>query len=675
MPDLTSLGRTIRATPNKGRMHVFLGHPDSDGSDKTVVEPGNTFSPGLWTCGVSLWIETPDGRLWTPDTLEDEAVTWGFTDERDGPPVLDARWAAGREVEVTSRLCHLGGIGSEGVDFCEAALSASEGVGRVEGVCTLVVRDIGPAGARIESLDWDAGALALQVGGGPRIVVENTPQEVVIIPADAEFDSPLALLRYPFTLGPGQTLPLSFKADHGFAGRVGAGLIPLRKPYNMLTVEKGITQSCLDWIGRRPGRLICPDARLARVWDRSAYHLQAAMENGLPRSGVANYPAFWMRDGVLILRALDVMGRADLGRTGCDYLAPLLFSGGFGAEADAPGEGIWALVSHAQITQDFAWLAPHFPHIQRRAEWLERMTEADAPVRRVGENRLPAYGDMPGVNLLFPASQDGLLRGRMDWHSPDFYINCWAVAGFRLAAQAAGELGKPAPARAWADRADRLEDALAKHLLPAYGNERDPVVTPHPTGVLAGHTDTLRAQFEAWFRAHRLGPDGMRAPERLWTYFEVAQVHNAFRLDLDDLAWTGLDGLLGEGGTSSWDVSAFGEGLPGGSECLPLRNGEARRGWLDPQAAQAGNMPHGWTAAEWILLLRDLFVRDDGDRLVLGPHIPRTWLLPGARFGARDLPTRLGLVSFLATVGDGGEIDLEYDGPEDYEAGWKSRRA
>jgi len=669
-PDLTQLARTIRATPNKGRMHVFLGHPDSDGCDKTVVEPGNTFSPGLWTCGISLWIETADGKLWTPDTLGDEAVTWGFTDEHDGPPVLDARWAAGKEVEVTSRLCHLGGAGSEGVDFCEAAVAASEGAGHVEGVCTLVVRDIGPAGANIEALDWDAGALALQVGGGPRIVLEDAPQAVEIVPADAEFDSPLTLLRYPFTLVPGQTLPLSFKAEHGFGGRPFVDQIPLRKPHNALSVEQGIMHSCLEWIGRRPGRLICPDSRLARVWDRSAYHLQAAMENGLPRIGVANYPAFWMRDGVLVLRALDVMGRADLGRTGCEYLAPLLFSGGFGAEADAPGEGIWALVSHAQITQDFAWLAPHFPQIQRRVEWLERMIEADAPVRHVGENRLPAYGDTPGVNLLCLASQNGLIRGRMDWHSPDFYLNCWAVAGFRLAAQAAGELGKHTLARAWTDRADRLEDALAKHLLPAYGNERDPAVAPHPTGVLAGHTDDLRARFETWFRANRLGPDGTRRAERLWTYFEVAHVHNAFRLGLDNLAWTGLDGLLGEGGTARWDVSAFGEGLPGGAEYLPYRNGEGRRGWLDPQTALAGNMPHGWTAAEWILLLRDLFVRDDGDCLVLAPHIPRAWLLPGAQFGARDLPTRFGLVSYLATVGDGGEIDLEYDGPEDYEAGW-----
>ena len=602
-------------------MHVFLGSPDSDGCDKTTVEPGNTFSPGLWTCGVSVWIETADGRLWTPDTLPDEAVTWGFTDERDGPPVLETRWTAGEDIIVTGRLCHLGGAGAEGVDFCTVTLAAANDRADFAGFCYLIVRDTGPAGAKIESLAWDAAARTLSVGGGPQIVVEQTPQSVEIVPADAEYDSPLALLRYPLSVppppilgeqdarrgeprvrlpfgsslappefgagGPNE-LTLSFQAEHGFSGRAFAGQIPLRKPYKALTVEQGIRQSCLDWQNQMPSRVFAPDPRIAQVWNRSAYHLLAAMENGLPRIGVANYPVFWMRDCVLALRALDLLGRFDLGRTGGDYLAPLLFSGGFGAEADAPGEGIWALVSHAQITQDFDWLSGHFPLIQCRVEWLERMVEADAPIRHVGENRLPAYTDTPGINLLCLAAENGLIRGRMDWHSPDFYINCWAVAGFRLAALAAEEIGEDALCLSWTQRADRLEEALARHLLPGYGNERDPIITPHPTRALAGHIEPLRAQFEAWYRANRLLPDGTRNPERLWTYFEVGQIHNAFRLGLDGLAWTSLDGMLGGGGTDQWQVSAFSEGVPGGAEYLPYHSGDARRGWLDPADGAGG---------------------------------------------------------------------------------------
>lgn len=665
------LARSIRTTPNKGRMHVFLGHPDSDGCDKTTVEPGNGFSPGLWTCGVSLWVETADGQLWSPDTLPDEAVHWGFTEERDGPPILDTRWLAGDDLVVTGRLCHLGSVGSEGVDFCTVRVAiAPKGKADAEGACYVAVRDIGPAGAKIDSLEWDAAAQALNVGGGPRIIAQSSPVSIEILPADDKFDSPMALLRYPFFLKPGDEFPLAFKAEHGFGSRAFASQIPRTHPHSSLTVEKGFAWSCLDWQNQMPSRIFAPDPRLSQMWNRSAYHLLAAMENGLPRIGAANYPVFWMRDCVLVLRALDLLGRFDLGRSGCDYLAPLLFSGGFGAESDAPGEGIWALVSHAVITQDFAWLKGHFSQIQLRVAWLERMIKADAPIRFSGENRLPAYTDTPGVNLLCLASKNGLIRGRMDWHSPDFYINCWAVAGFRLAAQAADEIGEEVLARTWAYRADRLEEALGRFLLPAYGNERDPIVVPHPTEVLTHHTKALRQQFETWFRANRLHPDGTRKPEPLWTYFEVGQTHNAFRLGFDELAWNNLDGLLGEGSTKTWNVSAFSEGLPGGTEYLPYRNGDQRRGWLNPETALGGNMPHGWTAAEWIMLLRDLFIRDDGDHLVLAPHLPAAWRIPGARFGAHGLTTRFGVVSYEAMVDSDGSVDLEYDGPEDYRTGW-----
>ena len=665
----TSLVQTIRATPNKGRMHVFLGHPASDACDKTTVEPGNTFSPGLWTCGVSLWIETGDGRLWTPDMLPDDAVVWGF-DGDDGPPVLRTRWAAGDSLRADGTLCHLGGPGAEGRDFC-AWTVANVSQATVDAACFLVVRDAGPAGGKIAALAWDQSACTLQVGGGPALTPAPPPDGVEIVPAGDGADSPLALLRWPLRLTPGETWTLDIVVRHGFAGRAFAAQVPPVRMGGALSVAEGVRQARDDWAAQLPARVYAPDPRLARVWERSAYHLLAAMDNSLPRIGVANYPAFWMRDGVLVLRALDLLGRADLGRTGCEYLAPLIFSGGFGAESDAPGEGLWALVGHARLTGDWPWLERHWAAVEERVAWLERMLEAGAPIRRVGENVLPAYSDTPGLSILCLAASDGLIRGRMDWHAPDFYINCWAVAGLRQASDAAQALGKTGQENAWRERADRLEEALARRLLPAYGNERDPVVAPHPTEALPGHRDVLREAFARWYQANRLDESGTRRPEHLWTYFEVAQTHNAFRLGLDDLAWTNLDALLGEGGTPQWDVSAFPEGVPGGAEYLPFGNGAARRGWLDPQAALGGNMPHGWTAAEWIMLLRGLFVRDDGPRLVLGPRVlPAAWHAPGAAFGVRALPTRFGPVTFRAALGENGRWTLDYDGPPDYETGW-----
>lgn len=337
------------------------------------------------------------------------------------------------------------------------------------------------------------------------------------------------------------------------------------------------------------------------MWEMCAYHLMAATEAGSPRIGVLNYPHLWLRDGVLVARAFDLMGRHDLARRGCDEIAPQIFAGGFGAESDAPGQGIWALVSHARATGDLAWLEKMWPHIKARLPWVERMMTAQAPLRAVGSGRIPAYLNTPSINVVCLPAQNGCIAGRMDWHAPDFFINCWSVRGLRDGAQAASWRSDDGAARHWNTLADSLENATFAHLLPSYGNERDSIITPYPSETLTGarFLSALREKFVAWFRANRLDESGQRRRETLWTYFEVAQIHNAFRLGLNAEAWTCLDSLLDD----ELDVGAFPEGEPGGNEYLPFGNGEERRGWLNSQTARGGNLPHGWTCAETINLL------------------------------------------------------------------------
>jgi hypothetical protein len=50
-----------------------------------------------------------------------------------------------------------------------------------------------------------------------------------------------------------------------------------------------------------------------------------------------------------------------------------------------------------------------------------------------------------------------------------------------------------------------------------------------------------------------------------------------------------------------------------------------------------GDGQHVWAAAEWVLMMRSLFVREEGDRLVLGSGLPPAWL--GGREVMRLGPT------------------------------------
>ncbi len=662
MFDVEELIRLARATANRGRVHLFLGDPRSDGCDKTTVEPGNAYSPGVWTCGVSVWLD--HGAEWvTADDLADDEVEWSFIAEPGGAPVVESRCAFG-PLRLHCRLCHLGEEGARGVDYNLVEVAAAQ---PCKAALAVVVRDVGPAGGRIESLDWDAGGRTLTVNGAMRLVFEDAVERCVIAPAGGEWDSPAAAAVVPMALDGGQVRSVRFKTVHGFADPPFSAELAACEPPAVRTVDAAFEEAAERWREALPARVFGPDPRVALAWERCAYHVQAAMECRLPRIGAVNYPIFWMRDCVIVLRSLDLTGRHDLARVGNDYLAPLCFAGGFGAESDAPGEGIWSLVRHAAMTRDDGWLERRFEQVRERAGWIERMLAADAPLRAVTENRDPRGVNRPSANLLCLPARDGLIHGRMDGHSPDFYVNCWAECGLRLASEAARRLGQDDLAERWTEQAAALGERVGLRLLPGYGNNpRDAIAVPYPTGALAGRRDELREAFARWYRGNRLRPDGGRNPEELWTYFEAAQIHNAILLGLRDEAWVNLDGMLAPVGT--WDVSAYTEGGAGEGEMLPFRNDLGRRGWLRPEGALGANMPHNWTGAEMLNLIRDIFVAERDGRLVLGLGIPRAWLTPGARFGVRDMPTDLGTVSYDATVAADGTVRLDYRGPEPYDA-------
>jgi hypothetical protein len=368
-----------------------------------------------------------------------------------------------------------------------------------------------------------------------------------------------------------------------------------------------------------------------------------------------------------VLRALEYAGLTDLTRAGCDYLSDLIFSGGFGCESDNPGEGIWALAYHYAMTKDKKWLEEIYPGIQKRVEWICKMMAAKEPLFLAGDARTPWCLTQPGANIVCLASNGGLVHGRMDWHSPDFYINNWCCRGLRDAAKLADVIGDAGSAKEWRGLAERMKMKISENLIPLSEgvNERDGCVTPYPCGVFGKDDKEFKGWFGDWFRENRLDERGQRRPENDWTYFEAAQIHNAFLLGFTDMAWRALDGFLSDGRFGENYI--FTEGKFGGTENLPYNNMPENRGWLK-EGASGGNMPHNWTGAEVFTMLRDMFVAEDTEngRLVLANCVPDAWRGPGNRFGVKNMPTVFGEISYMITFGDEGRYTVEFEGNADY---------
>lgn len=621
----------LREKPNRGKSHLFLGNPMSNGLDKTVVEPGNAFSPGLWTLGVSVAVR--NGELVAPQNTD---LPLAFDSQ---PPVTVSEYDVGG-AKVRSELCHLGGTGWQGVDFFRVTIDRD-----VE-EAALVITDIGPAGGKIRGISWNGDVL--EVVGGPKFEFE-TPVDVTVLPADDDHDSPCAFVHFQ--------RELAVRVSHGYEGRAYQPFALKARPRHAMTVAEGFAEARRQWREALPSRVYAPDPRIEKVWEETAFHMLSAMECGLPRISVNNYPIFWIRDCVIVLRALDMMGRSDLARIGCDYLLPTVFSGGFGAEADNPGEGLWALGEHALFTGDAEWAKKTLPHLEERVAWIEKMLAADEIIYRPADMRTIWAHYYPGSDVVCLPHEGNHIHGRMDGHCPDYYINCWALAGLSIASETAALAGADDLSKKWAEMAAKLGKAINEELLPKFGNERDTCVAPWPCGVPEGDVEALRGPFNKWYDENRLNPDGTRKREPLWTYFEAAQIHNAFLLGERERAWACLDGFLSD---EAWrGMSIFTEGRWGANEMLPFGTGKYGRGWLQ-EGATGANMPHNWTTSEALALLRDLFVTEEVDGLRLLCGVPKAWLVPGAKFGVEKLPTRFGIVSFEATVDANGSVELHF---------------
>ena len=144
----------LREMSNRGDVHVFLGDPMSDACDKTTVEPGNVFSPGVWTCGVSV-VVAADGRAHAPEDVgadEGLGIHDGAVDVRLGGEVDDGVGGVGDGV------AHGLSVGDVGADELVSLVGDAIEVLEVAGVGQEVDIDDADVGALVEDDADETGA-------------------------------------------------------------------------------------------------------------------------------------------------------------------------------------------------------------------------------------------------------------------------------------------------------------------------------------------------------------------------------------------------------------------------------------------------------------------------------------------------------------------------------------
>lgn len=101
--------------------------------------------------------------------------------------------------------------------------------------------------------------------------------------------------------------------------------------------------------------------------------------------------------------------------------------------------------------------------------------------------------------------------------------------------------------------------------------------------------------------------------------------------------------ILGLYGSMAYGMS---RGTYAAVECTTIKTGE-----------NAHTLPHTYSNTVQLRLLRNMLVREDGDKLLLAHFTPRQWLEPGKSIRVEDAPTSFGKVSYsIESKADGGVI-------------------
>lgn len=655
--------------------HAVLGVPGSLECYKTWVEPGNSFSPGISSFGVSVWIWDKNKKEWyIPERMKLDKLKWSFKDGK--LPILISEWSAG-DVDVMSRLFKRK---EEGVEAYTDTMRLLLSAGNASNLAVyLVVHSYGACGGFIEEIEQTDQNEVL-INGFPLIISNNGFQGFGAaacsdgrdddicryllenkIPKDRKVHDQSGwcscAFLYDICLDENETRELSWHFPNYLPKSSASQLIAYTKPQitDPGLAEKSVEEFWMEYLDRF--KLEVPDKKFHDAFYGTLLHMLMMFTGDDVRIETSFYPLFWLRDGVYIINALEKAGFSDLAERSLKRLLSMDFAGGFGSEADALAEGIWALAEHYMFTNDMEWLGNSWPAIKRKADFIEKMMFTTEDIFDYSTEMVTNFIRASMVcGLVCHPSKAGLIQGVMDHHIPIYWINNWAVMGLLLASKCAQALGKEDDS----DNYARLAESLKKSLYEYY--PKDFLETPELQGIYsfgsalwpthAFPPEMVKDKFDEWWETWRF--KGGRYHVALdWTYFEAAQAHNYLFLGENEkfqimlnryYDYQDVPGLYGynEG------KGCFYRGIPTyGGQDWGFGNILPYRGWDLFDC----NLPHNWVSSELFLMMRDALLYEEDGTLVVGAGIPLKWLEAGNNIKIEDAPTHFGKVTVKIQCG------------------------
>jgi len=469
----------------------------------------------------------------------------------------------------------------------------------------------------------------------------NYPQDVSK-PANLKVDPavPVGIVTYSDLLQPGQESTLDFKMP----------VVPTADPAAISALEQasfnGAQQQMVDFwtkILAKGMQIGLPEQKAVDTfYVNLVYDLIARDHIGTDYIQTVNklhYHEFYLRDGADIVHSYDVTGYPQIAKQDLEFFAKSQKpDGNFLSQPqqyDGWGEAVWGYSQHYRITHDKAFADWALPQIDRAMDWLKQARAADPlhimPASDVRDNEF-VPGHLTGYNFL-------------------------ALSGLKLAIEMANESGHTDLAAKWRPEYEDYREAFLqalgrqtktnKYIPPALDGQKggydwgnmlavvpEPTLDPHDPMV----TVTLKATQAKYAEGIMTYADG----EFLHHYLTIKNTLTEVVRGDQEQAVRELYALLLH--TSSTHAGFEFAILPWGD-----------RNFQDNLA------PHGWFAAEYRTLLRNMMVREEGDKLHLLSVVSPEWMGEGKSITVSQAPTNFCTVGFKFEQTGDGEAVLHLD--------------
>lgn len=413
--------------------------------------------------------------------------------------------------------------------------------------------------------------------------------------------------------------------------------LPLCKPDQDGVHTHSATQSWDEALSEACSFAI-PDRRFQYLTDAALRSL-VLLSPGDVYPGSFTYKRFWFRDASYMASALLAAGLVSRAkRVLGNFVRRQLPSGYFRSqegEWDSNGQVLWTFGQYFAISgerPDKELLA----HLIKGGEWIRDK-------RRGGKGH-----QHPG---LLPAGFSAEHLGPNDYY---YWDDFWSVAGLRALAELCGAAGDEKRERAFRDEADDLLQVIEQSLARAQDRNGRAAM---PAAPLRRLDSAVIGSIVASYPLCLYESDDPRLKDTVDYLMQNCLVQGVF---YQEMIHSGLNAYLTLHLAQAVLREGTGKHFPLIQRIAELATPVAQ--W--PEAIHPatgggcmGDGQHGWAAAEWLLMMRNLFVREEGSELILGSGLPPAWLQPGQRLACLKTAVSGGVVSLeIITQEQGAEV-------------------